>query len=78
MALAATRSKMANADCFNPEAPKNMRNGELDARIGIIAERFCRRVEGEHRTMMQPASKTAARCKTSLHLVFSTLWLLIY
>jgi hypothetical protein len=50
MELAATSSNMATADCFNPGTPKNMRNGELDARIGIIAEGFCRGFPGEHRS----------------------------
>jgi hypothetical protein len=31
---------MATADFFNPGTPKNVRNGELDARIGIITEGF--------------------------------------
>jgi hypothetical protein len=35
--LAAMSTKRASA-AFNPEAPKKMKNGELDARNGIIAE----------------------------------------
>jgi hypothetical protein len=38
MALAVTRTRMANPDCLKRGAPKNIRNGELDARNGIITE----------------------------------------
>jgi hypothetical protein len=33
-----TKSEMANADFFKPGTSKSMRDGELDARIGIITE----------------------------------------
>src|SRR6266446_3924602 len=48
MALAATRSRMESADCLKRGAPKNMRNGELDARNRIIAEPFHRGAQVAH------------------------------
>ena len=60
-AQAAATSRMASADCLKRRAPKDMRNGELDARNGIIAEPFPRCAPGRISREVPQGLKPLAR-----------------